>query len=75
MEVIEYKGWKLPGELAEDKVKLAKSRIDDWGCPYDPRDYAGQPLGMYHCEGCGHMVLAGATHAKIDPITLELIDP
>jgi hypothetical protein len=28
----------------------------------DPRKLAGQPIGQYHCPGCGVMQLAGLEH-------------
>ena len=33
-----------------------------WPCPGKPEDLKGQPIGMYHCEFCGEMQLAGVTH-------------
>ena len=33
-----------------------------WPCPGKPEDLKGQPIGMYHCEFCGEMQLAGALH-------------
>ncbi len=33
-----------------------------WPCPGKPEDFAGQPIGMFHCEFCGEMQLAGAPH-------------
>ena len=33
-----------------------------WPCPGKPEDLKGQPIGMYHCEFCGEMQLAGETH-------------
>ena len=31
-------------------------------CKHDPKQYAGFPIGMYHCPECGQMVLAGMDH-------------
>jgi hypothetical protein len=31
-------------------------------CPFDPEPLIGLPLGMFHCEYCGEMVLAGMAH-------------
>lgn len=31
-------------------------------CPYDPRELAGQSIGMFHCDACGCMVIAGMEH-------------
>ena len=33
-----------------------------WPCPGKPEDLKGQPIGMYHCEFCGEMQLAGVPH-------------
>lgn len=33
-----------------------------WPCPGKPEELLGQPIGMYHCEYCGEMQLAGMTH-------------
>ena len=33
-----------------------------WPCPGRPEDRKGQLLGMYHCEYCGEMQLAGVKH-------------
>lgn len=34
-------------------------------CTHNPEAYAGAPIGMYHCPGCGVMVLAGAAHPQV----------
>lgn len=31
-------------------------------CTYDPRELAGQPIGMFHCPVCGTMQMAGMRH-------------
>lgn len=36
------------------------------GCPYDPRELKGLPIGMLHCPECGCMVIAGQTHPACD---------
>ena len=33
-----------------------------WPCPGKPEDLKGQPIGMYHCEYCGEMQIAGMEH-------------
>lgn len=33
-----------------------------WPCPGKPEDLKGQPIGMYHCEYCGEMQIAGVPH-------------
>lgn len=50
--------------------------MPDWGrdtrgrvrkpCPEDPEVLGGQPIGMYHCPGCGAMQMAGMTHLPPD---------
>lgn len=34
-------------------------------CPREPEHLIGVPLGMFHCEVCGIMVLAGRPHPPI----------
>jgi hypothetical protein len=38
------------------------SEKNKWPCPGKPEALAGMPIGMYHCEFCGEMQLAGSTH-------------
>jgi len=33
-----------------------------WPCPGKPEERKGQPIGMYHCEFCGEMQIAGLPH-------------
>ncbi len=35
-------------------------------CLFDPKTYAGQPIGMFHCPDCGDMVVAGIEHPDYD---------
>ena len=42
-------------------------------CPHDPRQYAGMPIGMYHCPYCGEMVIAGMSHPE--PLLEPIPDP
>jgi hypothetical protein len=35
-------------------------------CRGQPLLLAGMPLGMYHCEDCGEMVMAGEAHVPPD---------
>jgi hypothetical protein len=37
-------------------------------CDYDPKEMAGQPIGMFHCPSCGDMVLAGVDHPDMDEV-------
>lgn len=50
----------------------------DWGscegkkrkpCPEQPLLLTGQPIGQYHCPGCGMMILAAMPH--LDPENYE----
>jgi hypothetical protein len=37
-------------------------------CTFDPRPLLGQPLGMFHCDGCdGCVVVAGLPHGPCEP--------
>jgi hypothetical protein len=31
-------------------------------CKFDPKIYAGLPIGMFHCPECGEMVIAAMDH-------------
>lgn len=42
-------------------------------CSYDPTQLKGQPIGMFHCPECGHMVVAGLEHQDYDSL-LEIGD-
>ena len=39
-------------------------------CTYDPRPLVGEPIGMFHCPGCGRMVVAGLPHPAHMPCEL-----
>ncbi len=52
MPIIEPYPTELPTELNCPKCN----------CTFDPSDLVGVPLGMFHCEQCGEMVLAGSKH-------------
>ena len=45
--------------VSRDTTTVKKNK---WPCPGRPEDLKGQPIGMYHCEFCGEMQLAGTTH-------------
>ncbi len=40
-------------------------------CEFDPKTYANQPIGMFHCPLCGEMVLAGMDHPDVDKVDEE----
>lgn len=33
-------------------------------CPFEPEHLIGVPMGMFHCEVCGEMVVAGFPHGR-----------
>jgi hypothetical protein len=33
-------------------------------CPFEPEHMIGVPLGMFHCDVCGEMVVAGVGHPR-----------
>ena len=33
-------------------------------CPFEPEHMKGVPLGMFHCNVCGQMVVAGIPHPR-----------
>lgn len=33
-------------------------------CPYEPEQYLGAAIGMYHCPICSDMVVAGVPHPR-----------
>lgn len=41
---------------------MANEQKNVWPCEGKPEELAGAPIGMYHCEVCGEMQLAGAYH-------------
>lgn len=47
-------------ETLSDMLKAGK-------CPMPVEHLVGVPLGMFHCDLCGTMVCAGATHPDLDP--------
>lgn len=50
--VLENGHWRLPfGDQGEPCP---------W--PFEPLEYAGAPIGMFHCSYCGSMVVVGLPH-------------
>jgi hypothetical protein len=56
-----------------DSCLSAIEALTNWGeyegkkrkpCPGQPILLAGMPIGMYHCEGCRMMVVAGMPHPE-----------
>lgn len=35
--------------------------------PWDPIQFKGAPIGMYHCPYCGAMVIVGVDHVDYNP--------
>lgn len=33
-------------------------------CPFEPEHMVGVAMGMFHCDVCGEMVVAGAPHPR-----------
>jgi len=56
--------------MAEDSKITVRARQ----CPYDPTPLIGVPLGMFHCEVCGCMVVAGIPHGVCLPNLCPLLD-
>lgn len=67
----------VPESLASvlDAALGAVEQLIDWGeyegrkrrpCDGQPLLLAGAPLGMYHCEVCGEMCVAGIAHVSPD---------
>lgn len=64
-----------PENLAKAKANVEKinamSKEQLWQmfqsgeCPYEPEHLIGVPLGMFHCEVCGRMIVAGMPHGPI----------
>ncbi len=44
-------------------------------CPGKPEDLKGAPIGMYHCEFCGAMVIAGLPHPTDDDVRFTGLTP
>ena len=49
-------------ERTRGPVNELTNNKNTWPCPGKPEELAGQPIGMYHCEFCGEMQLAGTSH-------------
>lgn len=44
-------------------------------CTEKPENFAGAPLGMYHCPDCGAMVVAGMLHPELCQICIQRVHP
>ena len=47
--------------LSDQEVK---ELVDNDKCPFDPELMVGVPMGQFHCQVCGEMVLAGLSHPR-----------
>lgn len=75
-KVTRYGKEGIAGGDWEELVKMVdRERIAREGCPEclapaddcpDPRDLAGQPIGMFHCQNCGVMQVAGMPHVNCE---------
>jgi len=43
--------------------------------PWEPQQLVGVPLGQYHCEWCGAMVVAGVPHPDYRPVVAAVSEP
>ena len=52
--------WRI-NNLSQDELD-ALIKADQ--CPFEPEHLIGVPMGMFHCEVCGDMVVAGFPHPR-----------
>lgn len=45
------------------KEEIARLITNDQ-CPFEPEHMIDIPIGMFHCDVCGEMVIAGFTHPR-----------
>ena len=50
-----------------DRINHMDSNYVNWSiamgcCPFEPEHMIGVPIGMFHCQVCGDMVVAGMPH-------------
>lgn len=53
--------------LLEREPQIISDMLTRGECPMPIELLKGIPLGMFHCELCGTMVVAGIPHPPIDP--------
>lgn len=46
---------------------LYRLLIHEGKCPVETEHLIGVPMGMFHCQVCGTMVVAGCAHGPLDP--------
>jgi len=54
-------------EISDMDPKDLDKMLREGKCPVPTELLKGVPLGMYHCELCGTMVIAGFPHGPMDP--------
>lgn len=47
------------------------SLINQDKCPFEPEHLIGVPLGMFHCDCCGEMVVAGIPHPRYGELGID----
>lgn len=54
---------------------MPDTRGDKVSCPGKPEDRKGLPIGMYHCEFCGVMLIAGLPHFNDEDVRFVGVVP
>lgn len=54
----------MVGRINAMEWKAVEKLIAENKCPFEPEHMIGVPLGMFHCEVCGEMVVAGLEHPR-----------
>ncbi len=49
--------------------------MPETSCPGKPENLKGLPIGMYHCEFCGVMVIAGLPHPDDEDVRFMGVIP
>lgn len=63
MKAIQVKKYNLMiKRINKMPTKELKNLIKEGKCPFEPEHLVGVPMGMFHCELCGEMVIAGFKH-------------
>lgn len=48
---------KMDGDEIDELIRAGR-------CPFEPEHLVPMPLGMFHCDLCGEMVVAGCKHGR-----------
>ncbi len=58
----------LYNEMVDKINAMSKEELDTLiaqdKCPFQPEHLIGVPIGMFHCDVCGEMVIAGVPHPR-----------